>query len=68
LKGSTISATITGYLDFFNDEFETAMGKFALECADQAERDYAKNSSSTRQAQTGPITQTCGAAMFALDT
>jgi hypothetical protein len=30
-KTSTIFATITGYLD---------SGKFALECADQAERDY----------------------------
>jgi uncharacterized protein (DUF2252 family) len=40
-KASEISATISGYLGSSSDEFDTAMGKFALAYADQAERDYA---------------------------
>jgi len=39
-KASEISATISGYLGSSSDEFDTAMGKFALAYADQAERDY----------------------------
>ena len=40
-KISEISATISGYLGSSSDEFDEAMGKFALPYADQAERDYA---------------------------
>ena len=40
-KASEISATISGYLCSSNDAFDTAMGKFALAYADQAERDHA---------------------------
>ena len=40
-KASEISATISGYLGSSNDEFDRAMGKFALAYADQAERDHA---------------------------
>jgi uncharacterized protein (DUF2252 family) len=40
-KASDISATIRGYLGSSNDAFDTAMGKFALAYADQAERDHA---------------------------
>jgi DNA-binding IclR family transcriptional regulator len=40
-KASEISATISGYLGASSDAFDTAMGKFALAYADQAERDHA---------------------------
>jgi uncharacterized protein (DUF2252 family) len=40
-RASEISATISGYLGSSNDEFDIAMGKFALVYADQAERDHA---------------------------
>lgn len=40
-KVSEISATISGYLGSSSDEFDEAMGKFALASADQVERDYA---------------------------
>ena len=39
-KASEISATISGYLGSSSDEFDTAMGRFALAYADQAERDH----------------------------
>jgi hypothetical protein len=39
-KVSEISATISGYLGPSSEEFDEAMGKFALVYADQAERDY----------------------------
>jgi len=39
-KSSTISPTITGYLGS-NDEFDEAMGDFAVAYADQAEKDHA---------------------------
>jgi uncharacterized protein (DUF2252 family) len=39
-KVSEISATISGYLGSSSDEFDEAMGKFALAYADQAERDH----------------------------
>ena len=39
-KISEISATISGYLGSSSDEFDEAMGKFALAYADQVERDY----------------------------
>jgi hypothetical protein len=35
------SATISGYLGSPSDEFDEAMGKFALAYADQSERDHA---------------------------
>jgi Uncharacterized protein conserved in bacteria (DUF2252) len=40
-KVSELSATISGYLGSSSDEFDKAMGRFALAYADQAERDYA---------------------------
>ena len=40
-KVSEISATISGYLGSSSDEFDEAMGKFAVAYADQAERDHA---------------------------
>lgn len=40
-KVSEISATISGYLGSSSDEFDEAMGTFALAYADQAERDHA---------------------------
>lgn len=40
-KVSEISATISGYLGSSSDEFDQAMGHFALAYADQAERDHA---------------------------
>jgi hypothetical protein len=39
-KVSELSSTISGYLGASSDEFDTAMGRFALAYADQAERDY----------------------------
>jgi uncharacterized protein (DUF2252 family) len=40
-KVSELSATISGYLGSSSDEFDKAMGRFAIAYADQAERDYA---------------------------
>jgi uncharacterized protein (DUF2252 family) len=40
-KVSELSATISGYLGSSSDEFDKAMGRFALAYADQAEHDYA---------------------------
>ena len=40
-KVSEISATISGYLGSSSDEFDRAMGRFAVVYADQAERDHA---------------------------
>ncbi|MET4033429.1 uncharacterized protein (DUF2252 family) [Bradyrhizobium sp. JR7.2] len=40
-KVSEISATISGYLGSSSDEFDQAMGHFAVSYADQAERDHA---------------------------
>jgi uncharacterized protein (DUF2252 family) len=40
-KVSQLCSTISGYLGSSSDEFDVAMGKFALVYADQAERDYA---------------------------
>ena len=40
-KISEISPTISGYLGSSSDEFDDAMGKFALAYADQVEHDYA---------------------------
>ena len=39
-RASEISPTISGYLGSSTDEFDIAMGKFALAYADQAERDH----------------------------
>jgi hypothetical protein len=39
-RASEMSATIHGYLGSSNDEFDKAMGKFAMAYADQAERDH----------------------------
>jgi uncharacterized protein (DUF2252 family) len=39
-KVSELSSTISGYLGASNDEFDKAMGRFALAYADQAEHDY----------------------------
>jgi len=48
-KASDISAAISGYLGSSNDEFDAAMGKFALAYADQAERDYAALKAAARK-------------------
>lgn len=40
-SASEISATISGYLGSPNDEFDAAMGDFALAHANQTERDHA---------------------------
>jgi hypothetical protein len=48
-KASQISSTISGYLGSTNDEFDTAMGKFALAYADQAERDHAALKAAVRK-------------------
>ena len=40
-KVSEISSTIRGYLGASSDEFDQAMGRFAVAYADQAERDHA---------------------------
>jgi uncharacterized protein (DUF2252 family) len=48
-KASQMSSTISGYLGSTNDEFDTAMGKFALAYADQAERDHAALKAAVRK-------------------
>jgi hypothetical protein len=48
-KASEISATISAYLGSSSDEFETAMGKFALAYADQTERDHAALQAAVRK-------------------
>jgi hypothetical protein len=40
-KGSSVTTTISSYLGASSDEFDEAMGDFALAYADQAERDHA---------------------------
>jgi uncharacterized protein (DUF2252 family) len=57
-KASEISPTISGYLGSSNDAFDTAMGKFALAYADQAERDHAALKAAVRK---GDIVATPGA-------
>ena len=48
-KASEISATISGYLGSSSEEFDAAMGKFALAYADQAERDHAALQAAVRK-------------------
>jgi uncharacterized protein (DUF2252 family) len=48
-KASEISAAISGYLGSSSDEFDAAMGKFALAYADQAERDHAALKAAVRK-------------------
>jgi hypothetical protein len=48
-KVSEISSTISGYLGASSDEFDGAMGKFALAYADQAERDHAALKAAVRK-------------------
>jgi hypothetical protein len=48
-KASEVSAAISGYLGSSNDEFDVAMGKFALAYADQAERDHAALKAAVRK-------------------
>jgi uncharacterized protein (DUF2252 family) len=55
-KASEVSATISGYLGSSNDEFDRAMGKFALVYADQAERDYAALKAAVRKGKI-PVSQ-----------
>jgi hypothetical protein len=45
-----ISATISGYLGS-SSRFDEAMGKFALVCADQAERDYGALKTAVRKGE-----------------
>jgi uncharacterized protein (DUF2252 family) len=53
-KAGEISATISGYLGS-NDAFDTAMGKFALAYADQAERDHAELKAAVRKGEIAAI-------------
>jgi hypothetical protein len=48
-KVSEISPTISGYLGSSSDEFDEAMGKFALAYADQVERDHAALKAAVRK-------------------
>jgi uncharacterized protein (DUF2252 family) len=48
-KASEISATISGYLGTSSDDFDIAMGRFALAYADQAEQDYAALKTAVRR-------------------
>jgi uncharacterized protein (DUF2252 family) len=57
-KASEISATISGYLGSSNDAFDTAMGKFALAYADQAERDHAALRAAVRSGEIAAIKDT----------
>jgi hypothetical protein len=50
-KASEIAATISGYLGASNDEFDAAMGKFALAYADQAEQDFTKLEEAVRRGE-----------------
>ena len=50
-KVSEISPTISGYLGSSSDEFDEAMGKFALAYADQVERDYADFKAAVRKGE-----------------
>jgi len=50
-KASEISATISGYLGASSDAFDTALGKFALAYADQAERDHAALKAAVRKGE-----------------
>jgi MFS superfamily sulfate permease-like transporter len=54
-KASGISAAISGYVGSSNDAFETAMGKFALAYADQAERDHAVLEAAVRKGKVTAI-------------
>jgi uncharacterized protein (DUF2252 family) len=55
-KVSEISATISGYLGSSSDQFDEAMGKFALAYADQVERDYAAFEAAVRKGEV-PVSQ-----------
>jgi uncharacterized protein (DUF2252 family) len=48
-KVSELSSTISGYLGSSSDEFDEAMGKFAVAYADQAEHDYAALKAAVRK-------------------
>ena len=48
-RASEGSSTISGYLGISNDAFDTAMGKFALAYADQAEQDHAALKAAVRK-------------------
>ena len=48
-KASELSATISGYLGTSSDEFDEAMGDFAVAYANQAERDHAALKAAVRR-------------------
>lgn len=48
-KVSELSLTISGYLGASSDEFDEAMGRFAVAYADQAEHDYAALKAAVRK-------------------
>jgi hypothetical protein len=54
-KASEISATISGYLVSSNEAFDTAMKKFALAYADQAERDHGALKAAVRKGEIAAI-------------
>jgi hypothetical protein len=49
------SAAVSGYLASSSDEFDTAMGKFALAYADQAERNYAALKAAVQKGRLPPL-------------
>ena len=48
-EGRAKSSTISGYLGSSSDEFDEAMGDFAMAYADQAERDHAALKAAVRK-------------------
>jgi hypothetical protein len=58
-RSSEMSATIHGYLGSSNDEFDKAMGKFAMSYADQTECDHAALKRYVRPVQRHPLDAEC---------
>lgn len=54
-KASEISASVSGYLGSSSDAFDTAMGRFAVAYADQAERDHAVLKAAVRKGEIDAI-------------
>jgi uncharacterized protein (DUF2252 family) len=54
-RASDISPTISAYLGSSSDEFDIAMGKFALVYADQAERDHSALKAAVRKGEIAAV-------------
>jgi uncharacterized protein (DUF2252 family) len=63
-KASEVSATISGYLGASSEQFEVAMGKFAVAYADQAERDYATFKAAVRKGKTAASPRSLQRSLF----